>query len=453
MKFIKEYNQFILEEVSKNEPIPEIVEIERIFLLRPKGLAIFLIGAPGIGKSYFVKNHIHTKNRNIKDFSTDDVSLLFTKDPNVYYTGREKEEGGKTKGASQLNLLRMEKFMETGQNFIYDTTGAGKEFTDRGFEHIKEIYDKAKECGYKIVFIHLLSTLQTSIEQDKLRDRHVDTHYIEWAYAKQQGGIVDGQKVEGNIQRYKALNPDAYYLVTSIDKKYKFYKFIDGKLAVRKNDRYVIKESVDNKSCTEQIVETMLDFIEDGYNIKFISNTGSMNYQQYLEGPTNFQPQVKMSSGVLVSLFTIRFSTNEKFKSYEDFVRICDEMQVTIARLSDLGWSFAKFEVGGFEGYNNEESSEAKFTEINFKFRKKDERVDERKFDVKEFKKHFSEQTGLYIEDVTEYDDYVYVEFDSVEYDGELPTNTDNRLEKVAELYGFDEYEYSWPQKNVKFYW
>jgi hypothetical protein len=128
-------------------------------------------------------------------------------------------------------------------------------------------------------------------------------------------------------------------------------------------------------------------------------------------------------------------------------------MQVTIARLSDLGWSFAKFEVSGFEGYNNEESSEAKFTEINFKFRKKDERVDERKFDVKEFKKHFSEQTGLYIEDVTEYDDYVYVEFDSVEYDGELPTNTDNRLEKVAELYGFDEYEYSWPQKNVKFYW
>lgn len=446
MKFIKEYNQFILEEVSKNEPIPEIIGTNR-------GLAIFLIGAPGIGKSYFVKNHIHTKNRNIKDFSTDDVSLLFTKDPNVYYTGREKEEGGKTKGASQLNLLRMEKFMETGQNFIYDTTGAGKEFTDRGFEHIKEIYDKAKECGYKIVFIHLLSTLQTSIEQDKLRSRHVDPHYIQWAYAKQMGGEVDGIKVEGNIQRYKALNPDEYYLVTSIDQKYKFYKFIDGKLAVRKNDRYIIKESVDNKSCTEQIVETMLDFIEDGYNIKFISNTGSMNYQQYLEGPTNFQPQVKMSSGVLVSLFTIRFSTNEKFKSYEDFVRICDEMQVTIARLSDLGWSFAKFEVGGFEGYNNEESSEAKFTEINFKFRKKDERVDERKFDVKEFKKHFSEQTGLYIEDVTEYDDYVYVEFDSVEYDGELPTNTDNRLEKVAELYGFDEYEYSWPQKNVKFYW
>ena len=233
MRFIKEYSQFITEEWSKNEPISEIIGVDR-------GLAVFVIGAPGIGKSYFVTNHIHSKNPNIKDFSTDDVSLMFTKDPNIYYKGREKEDGDLTKNASQLNLAKLEKFMETGQNFIYDTTGSGKEFTDRGFEHIKEIYDKAREFNYKIVFIHLLSTLETSLEQDKLRDRHVDPHYIKWAYAKQQGGEVDGIKVEGNIQRYKSLNPDAYYLVTSIDKKYKFYKFIDGKLATRKNDKYVI---------------------------------------------------------------------------------------------------------------------------------------------------------------------------------------------------------------------
>ena len=445
MKFLKEYNQFILEEVSRNEPIPEIIGVDR-------GLAVFVIGAPGIGKSYFVTNHIHSKNPNIKDFSTDDVSLLYTKDPNIYYKGRELPEGGRTKNASELNLDRMDKFMETGQNFIYDTTGAGKEFTDRGFEHIKEIYDKARDCGYKIVFIHLLSTLETSIEQDALRSRHVDPHYIQWAYAKQQGGEVDGQKVEGNIQRYKALNPDEYYLVTSIDQKYKFYKFIDGKLAVRKNDRYVLKESVDNKNSTDQIVETMLDLIEDGYDIKFISHTGSMTYQQYLDGQL-MQSQFKLSSGVLVSQFIIRFSKNEKFKSYEDFVRICDEMQVTIARLSDLGWSFAKFNVNSFEGYDNDKSSEAKFNYIEFKFTKKDERVGENKFDVEEFKKHFSEQTGLYIDNVKEHDDNVYVEFDSIDYDGELPRNVDDRLERVAELYGFATFDYRWPQKHVYFFW
>jgi predicted kinase len=442
MRFIKEYNQFLLEEVSKNEPIPEIIGVDR-------GLAVFLIGAPGIGKSYFVKNHIHSKNRNIKDFSTDDVSLLYTKDPNVYYKGREKEEGGRTKNASQLNLLKMDKFMKTGQNFIYDTTGSGKEYTDRGYEHIKEIYDSARENGYKIVFIHLLSTLQTSIEQDKLRDRHVDPNYIQWAYAKQQGGEVDGVKVEGNIQRYKSLNPDAYYLVTSIDQKYKFYKFIDGKLAVRKNDRYVIRESVDNKDVTSKIVETMLDFIEDGYDIKFLSSgMGGMTYQQYLDGDVRFQPQMQMSGGVLVSQFFIRFFKNEKFNNYEDFVRICDEMQVVIARLSDLGWSLVKF-----EPYSTEEQEIIKFHTIDFKFKKKDEKSGERKFDINEFRANFEHHTSLHILDVTEHDDNVYVEFDSIEYDGELPRNTDDRLERVKELYGFATFDYSWPQKHVYFFW
>lgn len=445
MKFLREYNQFILEEVSKNEPIPEIIGVER-------GLAIFLIGAAGVGKSYFVTNHIHTKNANFKDFSTDDVSLLLTKDPNVYLKERDIEDDIRNKNASELNLLKMRTFMQTGQNFIYDTTGAGKEFTDRGFEHVNDIYVKARESGYKVIFIHLLSTLQTSIDQNTSRSRQVDPHYIRWAYAKQMGGEIDGQKIEGNIQRYKALNPDSYYVVTSINQKYKFYKFIDGKLAVRKNDRYILKESIDNKNDTDKIVETMLDLIEDGYDIKFTSHTGSMTYQQYLDGQL-IQSQFKLSSGVLTYHFNIRFTKNEKFRSYEDFVRICDEMQVSIARLSDLGWSLAKFNVDGFEGYNNEESPEAKFNYIEFKFKKKDEKVGENKFDVEEFKKHFAEQTGLYIDEVKEHDDNVYVEFDSIDYDGELPRNVDDRLEKVAELYGFATFDYQWPQKHVYFFW
>jgi len=239
MKYIKEYNNFLNEEWSKNEPIPEILD-------KPKGLAIFLIGAPGIGKSTFVNKFIHPKNPNIKDFSTDDISLLYTKDPNVYYRGKETPEGGRTSNASQLNLKKMKLFMKTGNSFIYDTTGAGKEHTDKGFEHVKEIFDLARENMYEIVFIHLLSTLQTSIDQDKLRDRHVDPEYITWAYVKQMGGVIDGERVEGNMPRYKALGPDEYYVILSIDKKYTFMKFIDGKLARKKGDRYVpLNEDLD----------------------------------------------------------------------------------------------------------------------------------------------------------------------------------------------------------------
>ena len=53
------------------------------------------------------------------------------------------------------------------------------------------------------------------------------------------GGEIDGIKVDGNMKRYKSLNPDAYYLITSLDRKYKFYKFIDGKLSKKKGDRYI----------------------------------------------------------------------------------------------------------------------------------------------------------------------------------------------------------------------
>jgi len=189
--------------------------------------------------STFVNKFIHTKNPNIKDFSTDDISLLYTKDPNVYYRGKEKEDGTRTANASELNLKKIKTFMTTGNSFIYDTTGAGKEYTDKGFQHVKDMFYSARENNYEIIFIHLLSTLQTSIDQDKLRDRHVDPHYIQWAYAKQMGGEIDGTKVEGNMPRFKALKPDQYYVILSINKKYTFYKYINDRLAQKKGSKYV----------------------------------------------------------------------------------------------------------------------------------------------------------------------------------------------------------------------
>ncbi len=446
MKYLKDFFSFLNEEWSKNETIPEILDAKR-------NTAIFVIGAPGIGKSYFVKNYIDTKNPTFKDFSTDDVSLLYTKDPNVYYTGKVLPDGSKTKNASELNLDRMKLFMETGQNFIYDTTGSGKEFTD---EHIKEIFDNAKMFGYKIIFIHLLSTLQTSIDQDKLRDRHVDPQYIKWAYAKQQGGEVDGQKVEGNIQRYKALNPDAYYLVTSIDKKYKFYKFIDGKLAVRKGDRYFVKESVDNKSEISNIVDCMLDMIEDGYNIMFKSPIGNMTYQQYLEGGGDFHPVFKPNEALLRSQFTIRIgSSAEKFKTYDDFVKIIDEMQVVIGRLSDYDWILSHFEVDSYEGtFQNSNEPKPMFRAVEYKFVRQDQKIEgDRKFDLKNFVTDFVNKTGMNIEEITDYDEMVYIEFSSNYYDGEIPSDLDNRFSKICDRWGFAEYEYHNGASDVAFHW
>ena len=48
----------------------------------------------------------------------------------------------------QLNLKKMQQFIKTGNSFIYDTTGAGKEYTDTGFEHLKSIFDLAKVADH-----------------------------------------------------------------------------------------------------------------------------------------------------------------------------------------------------------------------------------------------------------------------------------------------------------------
>lgn len=444
MRFIKEYNHFIREEVSKNEPIPEIIGVER-------GLAIFVIGQPAIGKSYFIKNHIHSKNPNINDFSTDDVSLLFTKDPNIYYKGKEKEDGKRSKNASELNLVKMKKFIETGQNFIYDTTGAGKEFTDRGFEHVKEIYDLSRNFGYKIIFIHLLSTLQTSLEQDKLRSRHVDPHYIQWAYAKQQGGEVDGKKVEGNIQRYKKLNPDAYYLVTSIDRKYKFYKFIGGKLAVRKNDKYLLKENIDIRKLIDDIVETMLDFTDDDYKVSFGSNYGEISFTEYLEGNIdNFKPTYRIKNKI-ISYFSITISSNNKYKTYEDFVKICDDMQIPLARIIDMDWNFKGFKVKSYDRGDNKPD----FSYIEYEFNKPDQIVkDEPEFNLNKFGDKFEKLTELQIENIEEMNDgNITVYFSSKEYDGELPRDIEERLDKVAAFWGCDDWQLNRRNYSVDYYW
>lgn len=242
----------------------------------------------------------------------------------------------------------------------------------------------------------------------------------------------------------------------------KHYRFISeekpmGVKPDHPKDRKSITEGLDNKDMTTQIIETMLDFIEEGYLVKFMSDLSShsnisMTYGELLDNPELFVPQTTTSSGVLVSQFSIRFLPNQKFKNYADFVKICDEMQVTIAKLADLDWSFAKFEVGTFSEKRRDGSPESEIGLINFKFTKKQVKG-ENKFSLEEFKTRFSSQTGLYVTGAKDYGQLVTVEFDSIAYDGELSRDIERGFEKVIELYGFASYDYRWPQKEVDFYW
>jgi hypothetical protein len=196
----------------------------------------------------------------------------------------------------------------------------------------------------------------------------------------------------------------------------------------------------------------MLDFIDDGYKITFKSPIGDMTYQQYLDNSGDFHPVFKPNESLVRYQFSIRISKSDNFQTYEDFVKIVDEMQVSIARLQDLGWNLTKFEVSTYEG--NLKSIEPKFNFIEYKFSKPDEKTEgDKKINIERFKSNFENNVGVYIDNIKEYDDNIYVEFDSIDYNGELPKNIEDRLERIADLYGFSTVDYQWPDKAAHFFW
>ena len=196
---ILKFDRFISE--SKNDPIPELTN---------DNLCIMLMGTPGVGKSYFIKNFIQHR-KDIKTFSTDDVSLLYTKDPNKYHSG-----------SSDINTKRIITFTKTKQSFVYDTTGTQT-------EQVFKIVKSARDNNYSVIFIHLVGTLNLSLKQNLDRNRNVDKDYIQFSYQNQFR----------NMETYRNINPDAYYVVYNKNGKWKFYKFDNEKLLKRKMDKYV----------------------------------------------------------------------------------------------------------------------------------------------------------------------------------------------------------------------
>jgi len=211
---ILKFEDFIFEEYNATDPIIELNDTGK--------LGIILLGVPGAGKSTFAKHHIH---RDMKKFSTDDVSLEFTGDPNKYYPK-----------ASEINLQRLKDYIKTGKDFIYDTTGIHE-------QNVVNVYKEAKSKGYKVIFILILIDKSTAKMQNIRRGRiggHMaEEEYIEDVYKEQLR----------TTKNYLKLNPDAFYIALSKSYatplhefpqvKYQFMKFDDeGVLMRRRRNQY-----------------------------------------------------------------------------------------------------------------------------------------------------------------------------------------------------------------------
>ena len=214
---ILRFFDFINENFVEDDPIPELKETQN--------LGVILLGVPGAGKSTFAKQYIP---RDMKKFSTDDVSLEFTGDPSKYHPR-----------ASEINLERLHEHLKTGKDFIYDTTGISE-------RNINKVYQDVKSNGYKVIFILVLIDLSTAkmqnIRRGRLGGHMAEEEFIEDVYKEQLR----------TTKNYLKLKPDGFYIALSKSYatplhefpqvKYQFMKFDEeGNLMRRRRNRYEYK--------------------------------------------------------------------------------------------------------------------------------------------------------------------------------------------------------------------
>jgi len=413
MKVINNFDGFINEEYSKNDPIPEINRMK-------EKLGIVLLGLPGSGKSTFANRFITPHNKNIKTFSTDDVSYMFTKDKSKFH-----------KGSSELNITSLKSYIRSGQNFIYDTTGSND-------INVFEVTRDAHKYGYKIMFILILIDIETAKAQNKKRGmtggHTADDDYIDYVYSNQ---------LQTTRNYLKYVKPDSFYVVLNKDGNYKYYKFDNGELKKRKVDKYVsfLRESNGSENEVDKIVDTMLDFIDEGEKITFKSSTGDMTYTDYLaknDRYQNFKP-VLVSKNKTVSRFSIVYSPKDA--TYNNVIIVLDNMQSTIGRLGEEGWTLSGFEVN-------------KVFNIFFEFTKPDVILD-KEFelpDEDELREEI-EKLGFRVETIKVGDSETELEFGSYAYDGELPSeeSCDNKFERICDIFGFSSYDLNYRRAKVNF--
>ena len=414
MKVINNFSGFVNEEYSKNDPIPEINR-------KQDKLGIVLLGLPGSGKSTFAKKFIIPHNSNIKTFSTDDVSLRFSKDPNRYYPG-----------ASELNILALKSYMKSGQNFIYDTTGSND-------KNVFDITKLAHQNGYSVMFILILIDIETAKKQNAKRGNiggHlVDDDYIDYVYSTQLRTTKD---------YVNYIKPDSFYVVLNKDGKYKYYKFDNGELKKRKVDKYVsfLKESHGSENEVDKIVDTMLDFIDEGEKITFKSSTGDMTYTDYLAKNDRYQKfkPVLVSKNKTVSRFSIVYSAKDK--DYDNLVEILDNMKSTIGRLGDEGWILSGFSVNKVFSVFFEFTKPDVFLDKEFELPDEDELIEE------------IEKLGFRIERLKIGDTETELEFSSYDdYDGMLPSeeSCDDKFERICDIFGFSSFDLDYRRSKVIF--
>ena len=208
-----------------------------------KKLAVFLVGAPASGKSWFLQKEIIRKNKHFKVIDPDAKSHLLTrhldklkasfKDRVAYQEYKNVltdrvDVFPRIRGLNREIEMQFEVLLHEGTNIIYDSTGNNTQL-------LSYFIDKCNEFDYDIMFLHVMGrNIDWQIQQSELRaaqtGRPVDEDYLRELY----------QKSQKMMKYYSSLDIDNYYIIWNrgIESKPKYYKYENGILLKRSGSQW-----------------------------------------------------------------------------------------------------------------------------------------------------------------------------------------------------------------------
>ena len=216
-----------------------------------------------------------------------------------------------------------------------------------------------------------------------------------------------------------------------------------------------LNESTDNNDVVDSIVDTMLDFIDEGEKISFYSASGNMNYNDYLDKNSNYQnfKPVLKAGNKIISKFNIVYVP--KNKSYDGVVEIMDNMKSTIGRLGEDGWVLNDFVTKSNKGDSYDET--CKINYVEFIFSKADVILDDKEFELpdEDDLREAIENQGIHIQSIEIGDSETVVEFadysDYDEYIMNSETWYNERFETICDLFGFGSFDLQYRRSTVTF--
>ena len=214
-----------------------------------------------------------------------------------------------------------------------------------------------------------------------------------------------------------------------------------------------LNESTDNNNVVDKIVETMLEFIDEGEKISFYSASGNMNFNDYLEKNRNYQnfKPVLKAGNKIISKFNIVYVP--KNNSYDGVVELMDNMKSAIGRLGDDGWVLNDFVTKSNKGSSYDET--CKINYVEFIFSKADVILDDKEFQLpdEDDLREAIENQGIHIQSIEIGDSETVLEFSDYDDFGSIPSEAwyEDKFEKICNLFGFGSFELWYSRAQVTF--